>query len=34
MTDKEDTTPIKLPRCLKCGKISLHCKCAENELKK
>lgn len=24
----------ELPKCTKCGKISLHCKCEENELKK
>jgi hypothetical protein len=40
MTDKktredEQTTPIKpLPKCTTCGKILLHCKCGEKELKK
>lgn len=38
MTDKkreDETTPIKtLPKCASCGKILLHCKCGEKELKK
>lgn len=41
MTDKkkddkrDDKTPVKpLPTCPTCGKILLHCKCSEKELKK
>jgi len=32
MTKKGTTDP--LPKCDKCGKILLHCKCPEKELKK
>ncbi len=34
MAVKEKEVPPTLPKCKKCGKVLLHCKCEDSDLRK